>query len=143
MTVYVGDRYKDGDIVYLYYYNNETDEVVSIPGSNVYGEEVYQNGYKVVNGYITYTITHCSDYFLSEKTPEELGVTVEETSGSVGNNGSEASADANVPKKVLSPNTGDNTYGSAGWLMPGTAALLLAFLGIAGLVRAAKSGTEE
>ena len=57
IKTYVGNQYKDGDIVYLYYYNEEENRVESVGGVN--------QGLVVKNGYVEYTITHCSLYFLS------------------------------------------------------------------------------
>ncbi len=57
IKTYVGNQYKDGDVVYLYYFNEEQNRVESVGGVN--------KGLVVKNGYVEYTITHCSLYFLS------------------------------------------------------------------------------
>jgi hypothetical protein len=55
IRVYAGDKYQDGDTVNLYYYNDDTGKA----------EEIAK-GLAVENGYVTFTITHCSDYFLTK-----------------------------------------------------------------------------
>ena len=62
IKTYVGNKYKDGDIVYLYYFNEEQNRVESVGGVN--------KGLVVKDGYVEYTITHCSLYFLSQDTAE-------------------------------------------------------------------------
>lgn len=54
INVYVGDKYANGEKLYLYYYNEENDTV-----------EYVDHGLKVKNGYVTFKINHCSDYFLT------------------------------------------------------------------------------
>ena len=49
-------------IVYLYYFNEEQNKVESVGGVN--------KGLVVKDGYVEYTITHCSLYFLSQDTAE-------------------------------------------------------------------------
>ncbi len=56
LKVYVGNKYKDGDKIYLYYYNTERNTV-----------ELQGNGITVSDGYADFTITHCSDYFFTAK----------------------------------------------------------------------------
>ena len=48
VKTYVGDQYKNGDTVYLYYYNEETKKVELIGGK----------GLVVKSGYVEYTLTH-------------------------------------------------------------------------------------
>lgn len=115
---YVGDKYKDGEKVYLYYYNEENNRVEAI--KDAYG----RMGLIVENGYVTYTITHCSVYFLAEAAPEELGVIIEDQSekqqGNDNNNqdnGGNNDSDTSVPEpvntsqntQIKSPLTGDKT----------------------------------
>jgi hypothetical protein len=64
MNVYVGDKYKNGDVVYLYYYNEDTGKI----------EAVSESGLVVKAGYVEFTITHCSVYFLATQTPQALGI---------------------------------------------------------------------
>lgn len=64
IKTYVGNKYKDGDIVYLYYFNEEQNRVESVGGVN--------KGLVVKDGYVEYTITHCSLYFLSQDTAEVI-----------------------------------------------------------------------
>lgn len=47
-------NFKDGDRLNLYYYNDETGKIENIK-SNI----------MVSGGYVTFDITHCSDYFLT------------------------------------------------------------------------------
>lgn len=51
---YVGDTYKDGHKVWLYYYDEEKDKIFRIGGKPL----------EVKDGYIEFTITHCSTYFV-------------------------------------------------------------------------------
>lgn len=64
VKTYVGNQYKNGDKVYLYYYNEETKKVELIGGKAL----------TVSGGYVEYTLTHCSTYFLSETTPDQYGI---------------------------------------------------------------------
>lgn len=54
LLIYVGDEYKNGELLNLYYYNEELDKIESI-----------EQGIKVNNGYVEFKIDHCSDYFLT------------------------------------------------------------------------------
>ena len=54
---YVGDKYKNGDTVYLYYFDEAANKVLMV------GEKALT----VKGGYVEYTITHCSTYFLMEE----------------------------------------------------------------------------
>ena len=54
INVYVGDKYNEGEKLYLYYYNEEKDIV-----------EYVDHDLKVKDGYVTFKINHCSDYFLT------------------------------------------------------------------------------
>lgn len=64
IKTYVGSQYKNGDVVYLYYFNEEKNRVESVGGKN--------QGLVVTEGYVEYTITHCSVYFLSTQVAEEV-----------------------------------------------------------------------
>lgn len=110
IKTYVGDQYPDGAVVHLYYYNEETNKVEAINGSG---------GLVVSGGYVTYTITHCSIYFLSTATPEQLGL--ETNSGSSGDSGDGDTSAAAVPASVeiKSPKTGE------GFSAPGVGLWLL------------------
>ena len=57
VRIYVGDKYKDGDVLNLYYLDSDTSEVTYMK------QEV-----KVSNGYAEISIDHCSDYFLTKAT---------------------------------------------------------------------------
>ncbi len=52
--LYVGNKYKNGQKLYLYYYNDENDTI-----------EYIAHNIKVVDGYIDFEIDHCSDYILT------------------------------------------------------------------------------
>lgn len=56
ITVYVGDQYKNGQNLNLYYFNEEENKI----------EEIDTN-LKVAKGYVEFEISHCSDYFLTNK----------------------------------------------------------------------------
>lgn len=56
----VKDRFKDGDKLYLYYYNPEEDII-----------EYIDKGIKVKDGYVEFDIEHCSDYFLTASVVQE------------------------------------------------------------------------
>lgn len=50
----VDDMFKDGEKLNLYYYNDKKDKI-----------ELVKTLVKVTNGYVTFEIDHCSDYFLT------------------------------------------------------------------------------
>ena len=54
INMYVGDTYSDGEKLYLYYYDEEAKEVLMV------GDKAIE----VKDGYVAYTITHCSIYFM-------------------------------------------------------------------------------
>lgn len=54
ISIYVGKRYKENERLYLYYYNSDKKEI-----------EFVENKLKVHDGYVTFHIKHCSDYFLT------------------------------------------------------------------------------
>lgn len=56
--VYVGDKYKDNDLLNLYYYDQKNNEMI-----------IKQEGLLVQNGFVQYEIEHCSQYIL---TPAKL-----------------------------------------------------------------------
>jgi hypothetical protein len=55
IRVYVGDKYKDGDNLNLHYFNEKTKRAEEIAA-----------GLTVKDGYVSFTLTHLSDYFLTE-----------------------------------------------------------------------------
>lgn len=55
IKLYVGDRYKDGDELNLYYFNDKTKKA----------EEIAL-GLEVKDGYVSFTLTHMSHYFLTK-----------------------------------------------------------------------------
>jgi len=54
ISIYVGNKYKENDQLYLYYYNPKKKEI-----------EFVENKIKVTDGYVKFHINHCSDYFLT------------------------------------------------------------------------------
>lgn len=50
----VSDKYKEGEKLYLYYFNEEKHQI-----------EYIQNGLVVTNGKVEFEITHCSNYLLT------------------------------------------------------------------------------
>ncbi len=50
----VSNKYQNGETLYLYYLNEEKDQI-----------EYIDSGIKVKNGKVEFTIEHCSDYFLT------------------------------------------------------------------------------
>lgn len=65
IKIYVGDKYDDGTKLNLYYYNE----------TNGKAEEI-SKGLEVKEGYVSFAISHCSDYFLTqadlEKSSQQL-----------------------------------------------------------------------
>ena len=57
IKTYVGDKYKNGDKVYLYYFDEATNKVLMVGDKPL----------TIKGGYAEYTITHCSTYFLMEE----------------------------------------------------------------------------
>lgn len=60
IKVKVDEKYKNGDIVYLYYFNEEKGTI-----------EQNGDGFPVKDGYAEFTIDHCSVYYLSTEKMEE------------------------------------------------------------------------
>lgn len=56
VSVRVSDQYKDGSTLRLYYYDQGQQKAQQI-----------SSGLKVQNGYATFEITHCSQYFLTDR----------------------------------------------------------------------------
>lgn len=54
VRINVSDKYKDGELLYLYYLNEEKNQI-----------EYIDSKIPVKNGYVEFEITHCSDYFLT------------------------------------------------------------------------------
>ena len=104
VKTYVGNQYKNGDVIYLYYYNEETGKVEVINGS----------GLVVTEGYVEYTLTHCSTYFVTEDDPSKYGLqtdpaTPEDTPQVTPAPAPQAPAQA-APTAKASPKTGDTTF---------------------------------
>lgn len=79
VTVNVGDKFKAGDKVYLYYIN--ADGVTEYQKQEVTVDE---------NGNVTFVIDHCSDYVLSDVKPEEvkkINNVIANTGGNLAENG--------------------------------------------------------
>lgn len=64
IKVPVSDMFKDGNRLNLYYYNEKKDEI-----------ELITTSVKVINGYVTFEIYHCSDYFLTMSIVKEVSNT--------------------------------------------------------------------
>lgn len=64
LNIYVGDIYQDGTILYLYYYNEQTNNI-----------ELINDKIVVQNGIITFDIDHCSTYFTTTNILTEKEVT--------------------------------------------------------------------
>lgn len=62
IDIKVGDTYKDGDEVMLYYYD-ENKNILSLQSRNL----------TVSDGYVRFDITHCSEYFLTNQMVKESG----------------------------------------------------------------------
>ena len=54
VRINVSDRFREGENLYLYYYNPESDNI-----------EYIAHNVKVQDGYVEFQIDHCSDYFLT------------------------------------------------------------------------------
>lgn len=54
IKVNVSSKFKDGDKLYLYYYNESTGNA-----------EFVENNIEVIDGYAEFEINHCSEYFLT------------------------------------------------------------------------------
>ena len=54
VRVNVSDKFSDGEELYLYYYNEETNDI-----------EYIEHHLKVEDGYVEFNIDHCSNYFLT------------------------------------------------------------------------------
>ncbi len=54
VRINVSDRFKNGERLYLYYYNPTTKKV-----------EFIEDNLKVIDGYVEFKIDHCSDYLLT------------------------------------------------------------------------------
>ena len=113
VKTYVGNQYKNGDKVYLYYYNEETKKVELIGGKAL----------TVSGGYVEYTLTHCSTYFLSETTPDQYGIK-EETKVPVQPGTPSAPADKTpaLPEAPASTTPASTAPASAGKASANTAA---------------------
>lgn len=64
IKVPVSDMFKDGNRLNLYYYNESKNQI-----------ELITNSVKVINGYVTFEIEHCSDYFLTMSIVKEASNT--------------------------------------------------------------------
>lgn len=117
VRMYVGDMgYKEGDKLYLYYYNSETGKLDSLP---------YSSDYVVDSeGYITINIIHCSEYVLLPKKAsagaitslrDQISVTPNKVTLTLGSkNKSKATIKVKLPKTLeLVKDLKDKTSGSA------------------------------
>ena len=60
VRINVSNKFKDGEKLYLYYYNPDNNQI-----------EYIDNGLKVKDGYVEFSIDHCSDYFLTAAIVQE------------------------------------------------------------------------
>ena len=60
VRINVNNKFEDGQKLYLYYYNEESKQI-----------EYIDDGLKVEEGYVEFTIEHCSDYFLTASIVQE------------------------------------------------------------------------
>lgn len=60
VRINVKDKFDDGEKLYLYYYNEENKQI-----------EYIDDGLKVKDGYVEFSIDHCSDYFLTATIVQE------------------------------------------------------------------------
>ena len=91
IKTYVGDKYKNGDVVYLYYFSEEEQKILMVGNKAL----------TVKGGYVEYTITHCSTYFLMEEKLE--GIEKDATSLD------DASISLVEPEDEIAPGLGDTT----------------------------------
>ncbi len=54
IRINVADKFKDGEKLYLYYYNDKNKQI-----------EYIDHKLEVIDGYVEFQIDHCSDYFLT------------------------------------------------------------------------------
>lgn len=101
ITVRVSDTYLDGDTVYLHYFNEETGTIT-----------LAEEGIVVKDGYVTFTIDHCSVYYLSTQkykqkevaiTPD-VDISLQPTPTKV-----PTVVEPKTIEKAKAPSTGDNT----------------------------------
>jgi DUF1680 family protein len=57
VKVYVGDKYEDGTKLFLFYFDQENNQV----------KKISEEALSVKDGYVEFTITHCSTYLLNEE----------------------------------------------------------------------------
>ena len=60
VRINVSNKFKDGEKLYLYYYNPDNNQI-----------EYIDDGLKVKDGYVEFSIDHCSDYFLTASIVQE------------------------------------------------------------------------
>lgn len=53
IKLYVGDKYKNSELLDLFYFNEETNKIEKI-----------KSDLEIIDGYVTFDIDHCSEYFL-------------------------------------------------------------------------------
>lgn len=61
IKLYVGDKFEDGSITKIYHYDNTKKSLINI-----------KNDLKVIDGYVEFDIEHCSEYFLTMSTIENI-----------------------------------------------------------------------
>lgn len=117
IELYAGDSFKDGQNLYLYYYNTKKNAV-----------EPIQKSIKVVDGYVTIQIEHCSTYILTTKLVRKdeqfPAVTVNKTDGT-----KKTPVKPTTKTTAKTAKTGDNTPVEGLLLLAGISAAAMILFG--------------
>lgn len=85
VRIYVGDKYRDGQTLWLYYYNKNDDKM-----------EMQSQGIVVKDGYAELIITHCSDYVLTDQELDGNKIINNGSSGNEQNPNQPSGSDQNI-----------------------------------------------
>ena len=117
IELYAGDSFQDGQNLYLYYYNTKKN-----------GVEPIQKSIKVVDGYVTIQIEHCSTYILTTKLVRKdeqfPAVTVNKTDGT-----KKTPVKPTTKTTAKTAKTGDNTPVEGLLLLAGITAAAMILIG--------------
>lgn len=117
IELYAGDSFQDGQNLYLYYYNTKKN-----------GVEPIQKSIKVVDGYVTIQIEHCSTYILTTKLVRKdeqfPAVTVNKTDGT-----KKTPVKPTTKTTAKTAKTGDNTPVEGLLLLAGISAAAMILFG--------------
>lgn len=117
IELYAGDSFQDGQNLYLYYYNTKKN-----------GVEPIQKSIKVVDGYVTIQIEHCSTYILTTKLVRKdeqfPAVTVNKTVGT-----KKTPVKPTTKTTAKTAKTGDNTPVEGLLLLAGISAAAMILFG--------------